>query len=236
MSGSNSSARDAAAAAEPVGLTVHSLPTPAGAADTPEARTNLGRIKMLLILLACASPVIASYFTYFVIRPEGRSNYGALIQPARALPADLGLAELDGGAVDAASLKGQWLLLVTSPSACDAGCEQRLFMQRQLREMLGKDRDRLDKVWLVTDGSAPAAAVRDAALAAPGMRILRADAAAVGRWLEPAPGHTLAEHLYVVDPMGAWMMRMPADAEPQKVLRDLRRLLRASSSWDEAGR
>ena len=44
------------------------------------------------------------------------------------------------------------------------------------------------------------------------------------------------DHLYVVDPMGEWMMRMPADPSPQKVKRDLDRLLRASASWDRAGR
>lgn len=229
MSGSNSSARDAA---EPLGLTVHSLPPPDVAADQ---RTRNGRIKMLLVLLACAAPVIASYFTYFVIRPEGRTNYGVLIQPTRSLP-ELNLRTLAGQPVSGASLKGQWLLVVVGPAACGEACEKRLFMQRQLREMLGRERDRLDKLWLVTDGGQPAPALRDAAAAAPAMQILQADGAAVARWLEPAAGHALEDHLYIVDPMGEWMMRMPAPADPQKVKRDLDRLLRASSSWDQAGR
>lgn len=49
----------------------------------------------------------------------------------------------------------------------------------------------------------------------------------------------MADHLYVVDPMGNWMMRFPAamdTAGAAKAKRDLERLLRASSSWDEAGR
>jgi hypothetical protein len=32
------------------------------------------------------------------------------------------------------------------------------------------------------------------------------------------------------------MMRMPAAAEPARVKRDLDRLLRASATWDQAGR
>jgi hypothetical protein len=35
--------------------------------------------------------------------------------------------------------------------ACDATCEKHLYLQRQLRESLGKDKDRLDWVWLVPD-------------------------------------------------------------------------------------
>jgi len=204
--------------------------------DVDARRTRRGRLMMLFVLLICAAPVIVSYFTYFVIRPQGRTNYSALITPTRSIPADLGLRTLSGQPVTSASLKGQWLLMVVGPAACDAACERRLFMQRQLREMLGKDSGRMDKVWLITDGGVPAPELRAAAEAAPALHIFRADAAAVSRWLAPAPGHALPDHLYLVDPMGEWMMRMPADPDPLRVKRDLERLMRASASWDQPGR
>ncbi len=223
--------------AEPLGMTVHSVAAP-DLAD-PEAaargRTRRGRLRMLLVLLVCAAPVIASYFTYFVIRPEGRTNYGELILPTRSLPA-LALRTLDGAEVPATALRGQWLLVVVGPSACDERCEQRLYMQRQLREMLGRERDRLDKVWFVTDGAALAAPLRAAVEAGPAMTVLRVEREALARWLAPAEGQALEDHLYIVDPKGEWMMRMPAAAEPARVKRDLDRLLRASASWDQAGR
>ena len=49
------------------------------------------------------------------------------------------------------ALKGQWLLVSVGGGACDKACEDHLYQQRQLREILGKDKDRLDRVWLVTD-------------------------------------------------------------------------------------
>ncbi len=49
-------------------------------------RTRMGRWKMIAMLLICASPVIASYLTYYVIRPEGRRVYGELIQPQKDMP------------------------------------------------------------------------------------------------------------------------------------------------------
>ncbi len=222
---------------EPLGMTVHSVATPdlSDPREAERSRTRRGRVRMLLVLLVCAAPVIASYLTYFVIRPEGRTNYGELILPTRSLPA-LALRTLDGAEVPAASLRGQWLLVVVAPSSCGERCEAQLFMQRQLREMLGRERERLDKVWFVTDEGALAAPLRAAVQAAPATTALRVDAQALAGWLAPAVGQALEDHLYVVDPMGEWMMRMPASADPARVKRDLERLLRASASWDQAGR
>jgi hypothetical protein len=70
----------------------------------------------------------------------------------------------------------------------------------------------------------------------PSLQLLRVPRDAVAAWLEPDAGMRLEDHLYLVDPMGEWMMRMPADAEPARVKRDLDRLLRASASWDLPGR
>ena len=223
-----------AAQDEPLGLTVHTMPTP-GPQDL-RRRTVSGRIKMLLVLLACAAPVLASYFTYYVIRPEGRSNYGTLVQPSRTMPASLNLRNLDGQPVETSSLRNQWLLVVVGTGACDEACMQRLYMQRQLRQMVGRERDRLDKVWLIVD-EAPLPAELKAYLTGPEpVQVLRVPQAELAAWLQPASGQTLQDHLYVVDPMGEWMMRFPPQPEPAKVKRDLERLLRASSFWDPAGR
>ncbi|MDO8418804.1 MAG: hypothetical protein Q7S90_02115 [Rubrivivax sp.] len=223
--------------AEPLGLTVHSLATPdlSDPRELERSRTRRGRVRMLLVLLVCAAPVIASYFTYFFVRPEGRTNYGSLILPTRGLPA-LPLTTLDGAEVPARTLRGQWLLVVVAPSSCDERCQNNHFMQRQLREMLGRERDRLDKVWFVTDTAALAAPLRAAVDAGPAMTALRVDRKALAGWLAPAEGQALEDHLYIVDPLGEWMMRMPATPEPGRVKRDLERLLRASASWDTAGR
>ena len=237
MSGSNSSAPAHAVRPDPVALTVHSVSMPdlADPAQAALRRTAYGRLKMLLVLLVCAAPVIASYLTYYVIRPAGRTNYSTLVLPTRSMP-DLALRTLDGATLKASTLRGQWLLLVVGPAACDAGCEKRLFMQRQLREMLGRDRERLDKVWLITDEQVLPGAMQSALQGAAPVRALRVPRAAVASWLAPADGQALEDHLYLVDPMGEWMMRVPADPDPGRVKRDLERVLRASAGWDTPGR
>ncbi|RZL08625.1 MAG: hypothetical protein EOP40_12475 [Rubrivivax sp.] len=214
-----------------VQLSVHSLPDPAALAASPQ-RTRMGRVKMIAVLLVCAAPVVASYFTYYVVRPQTRTNYGELVEPL-PLPANLGLRDAAGHAVAPPSLKQQWLLVAVGPGGCDAVCEKHLYWQRQIRETLGRDKDRLDRVWLIDDGQPMRPAL---AAAMQGATVLHADRAALAAWLKPAAGHALEEHFYLVDPQGHWMMRFPAQADARKVQKDLMRLLRASNSWDEAGR
>lgn len=215
-------------------MTVHSLPV--AVVDERTRRTWGGRLQMALILLVCAAPVIASYFAVYVVRPEvGEAAYGELIQPTVGLPNWSGI-DAQGRAVPLRSLKGQWLLVAVGPSACDAPCEQRLFLQRQLREMMGRERERIDKVWLITDDIALRAPLQQAVNDGAPVLTLRAARGAVQTWLKPASGQTLEDHLYLVDPMGEWMMRLPATPDPAKVRRDFDRLLRASASWDTPGR
>ena len=190
---------------------------------------------MILVLLVCASPVVASYFTYYVLKPEGRRNFGELIQPQRPLPA-IAVQTLDGKIIQLPTLKDQWLLLSVAGGDCDAQCEQNLYFQRQLRETLGREKERLDRVWLVDDDAPVRPALRPALASS---TVLRAPSGELAKWLEPAAGKHLKDHIYLVDPMGNLMMRFPANmdaAAAAKAKRDLDRLLRASSSWDLDGR
>ncbi|NQW94323.1 MAG: hypothetical protein HQ446_09885 [Polaromonas sp.] len=215
---------------EPLSLTVHTMPVP-----DDDSRSRVGRWKMIAVLLVCASPVIASYFTYYVVRPDGRRNYGELITPQRPLPAMV-TTDLDGKPGELITLKNQWLLINVASAACDAACQQRLYFQRQLRESLGKQKGRLDRVWLITDTAAVDARLQSALAEA---TVLRAPVQALAQWLPAAGNQRPEDHLYVVDPIGNLMMRFPANmdaAGAAKAKRDLDRLLRASGSWDVEGR
>ena len=215
-------------------LTVHSLPSLDAVADDMQ-RTALGRWKMIAVLAICAAPVVASYLTYYVIRPEARRVFGELVDPQRPLP-DVRGTSLAGADVNLRSLKGQWLLVSISGGACDEVCQRHLYLQRQIRESLGQEKDRVDRVWLVSDDAPVPEPLRPALRDA---TVLRVNGSALAQWLAPAAGHSLFEHLYLVDPMGNWMMRFPASldiAGAAKAKRDLDRVLRASASWDKAGR
>lgn len=220
---------------KPIGLTVYDLPTETSSSLSESSRTRGGRMYMMLVLLACAAPVLLSYLTYYVIRPEGRVHHGELIEPQRSLPA-WSAKDLQAKEIPLPSLKGQWLLVAVGSGECNEKCERLLFVQRQLHKLLNKESDRLDRVWLVTNQAEPK---KELLSAIEGATVLRVPSDQLSQWLAPANGRALEEHLYLVDPMGNWMMRFnyPEDAKTVvDMKRDLERLMRASVSWDKPGR
>ncbi len=55
--------------------------------QVPAAAVRRARWKLFAVLAVCASPLMFSYLTYYVIKPTGRTNYGELIDPrAHPLP------------------------------------------------------------------------------------------------------------------------------------------------------
>ncbi len=213
-------------------------------ADT-RRRMRAGRWKMLGILLVCAAPVVASYYTYYVIRPEGRTNYGTLVTPLRdvgalgtvvtmpgpaaaaaaAVPAVPAVPAAPAASGGIASLHGRWIMLVTGPAACDTACRERLYEIRQVRLTTGKDRDRVERVWIIDDDGIP-----DPALLAQheGLVLMRSDPATLARELPAETGTAASDHIYMIDPLGNLMMRFPKDADPNRMKKDLAKLLRAS--------
>ena len=218
---------------EPLSLSVHSLPDPRNMAT--QQRTLGGRIRMLMVVAACAAPVLASYFTFYVIKPVGHA-YGELITPTVDMPADLTLHNLAGQSVTAESLKGQWLLTLVQDGACDSACEKQLYIQRQLREMLGKERDKVDKVLLLADDTPLRPELQQAITSGVPMTMLRAPRAQLEAWLKPAAGRKLQDHFFIIDPMGRWMLRSPTQPDPIELKNDLNRLLKANAGWDKPGR
>lgn len=190
-------------------------------------------VRMLFAVLAvCAAPIAASYFTYYVVRPDARTNYGELIEPQRPLPAagQLPAADLQGRPFDLQRLRGNWLMVMVEPSPCYDSCRGKLYWMRQLKAAQGRDRDRIDRVWFLVDQGRPAAELLGEY---DGTVVLRAPRAALQDWLQPAAGGAVEDHLYLLDPQGNYMMRFPKDADANRIKRDLARLLRASASWQQ---
>jgi peroxiredoxin len=204
--------------------------------NTSKAVRQRGRWKLLMVLAICAAPMIFSYLTYYVIKPTGRTNFGDLIDPrAHPIPA-LGATTLDGKPATLDAYKGKWVMLKVGPAACDQACKEQMFAMRQVRSMQGKEMERIERVWLVTDAE-PLETILMREL--DDVRMLRAPAAAVAKWLPLKQGATLENSIFLVDPLGNLMMRfppVPAGASEQekvqhyaKIKKDIGKLLKASA-------
>ena len=165
---------------------------------------RLLRNKALWIALVCAAPLVLGTAAYLLgWSPGAPSNYGELIPPRV-------IASLN-------EFRGKWVLVTFDGAQCDAECERKLYIVRQVRRAQGKDMERIERVWVITDTGKPRA---DVLAATEGARVARFAA-------DGFPG-TPADHIYVVDPLGNLMMRFPRDPDPSKIIKDLQRLLKYS--------
>ena len=181
------------------------MPSPA-----PSRPAKHARLKLALLALFFLLPVGASWLIWWLdLAPGVTGNYGTLLPPRPVALAPL------------AALKGKWVLVQFDGGACDARCERKLYFMRQVRRAQGREMQRIERLWLVTDAAQPRAAVL---------------AAIEGTVVAPAPPGVdfpaeaaVTDHVYLVDPLGNLMMRFPRDPDPARVIKDLKQLLRASS-------
>ncbi len=200
-----------------------------------KSNQSRGRWKLLLVLAVCAAPLVGSYLTYYVIKPKGGvTNFGALIDPREHPIPAMASTTLDGKPATLENYKGKWIMLKVGPSDCQQDCQDQLFAMRQLRTMQGKEMERIERVWMITDDQpldTLLMRVND------GTRMLRAPAAVVEKWLplEPSAGDRASDHVYLIDPLGNLMMRFPKGAvssdteKVKKVHKDISKLLKASA-------
>lgn len=163
------------------------------------------RIKLGLLFLVCAAPFALGWLAYEFGWgvAGGGGNYGELLAP-RPVAGPL------------APLKGKWVLVTFDSAACGSACEKKLYIVRQIRKAQGKDAERIERLWIITDGARP----KPELLAA-----IEGSHTATGNL--DFPGER-SEHIYLVDPLGNLMMRFPKDPDPARMIKDLQRLLKYS--------
>lgn len=175
------------------------------------------RTKLILIALVFIAPVVASYVAYYVWQPKGRSNFGELVQ-GYALP-EASLPAAGGGIFPLKQLRGKWLLVQVDSGRCGAPCQSKLYAMRQARLMQGKHQDRIARLWLIDDQTMPP-------VSHDGVWTLNAYHSPV---LNQLPIKTAVhDHVYVVDPLGNVVLRYSGPLQPEKMAKDLKRLLQAS--------
>jgi hypothetical protein len=187
-----------------------------------ESKPRASRGPLVWIAVAAFAPFVLAYLTFYFWAPEERMNYGELIEPARPLP-DAPLTLADGQPFRLGTLRGKWTLMLMNPGTCDESCQRALYHMRQIRRAQGKNMDRIERVWLITDDAPLDSAL---ARALEGMYFVRAAGSEVLR--EPALAGDRSGHIHLVDPLGNLMLRFPRDADPSRILRDITRLLRVS--------
>lgn len=187
--------------------------------------THKGRRTLLLLAVVFLGPMAVAmvlYYTGFQWRPEGTTEHGVLYRPPRPMP-DLAMEVMaEGGGT--AQLHGKWTLIYAGPGACDADCRQALVTMRQVRRALGRDLDRVQRLYLVTGGTPDTGLLR---AEHPGTGVI-AEGPAVTN-LTRIIGETQPGDIFLSDPLGNLVMRYPAGSTMKDIHTDLKHLLKIST-------
>ncbi len=180
---------------------------------------------MLLLLGAVSiAPFLGSLLLYYFWTPSSFTNYGELIAPMPL--AGVTIPASSGKPLQLDELAGNWVFLMTDSGRCDEYCRSKLYVMRQIRLTQGRDQTRIERVWLITDGTKPAPSIEEEYA---GTRLIQGVPDAFVTRL-PAPA-SARDHIYVIDPYGNLMMRFPRDADPRRMKKDVSKLMKMSGGW-----
>lgn len=198
------------------------------------AEPSIARSRRTVLLVAALFfvPLFASFVLYYggaQWRPAGRTNRGELIEPPRPLPAVVLLDSADQQ-LDAQVLRGKWTLAYVGAGTCDARCTEALTLIRQTWLALGKESDRVQRMFFITSGCCNRDYLRSEHA---GLITARLDEASDQAFLALFPGTgttpaSEAGRIYIIDPLGNLMMSYAREAPPKGLLEDLRKLLKLS--------
>jgi cytochrome oxidase Cu insertion factor (SCO1/SenC/PrrC family) len=163
----------------------------------------------------------------------GTKNNGTLITPPQLL-ADLPLHVAGADQFQFDKLPKQWTLLIPVANHCDQQCQQTLYITRQLHIALGKNTERVRRIFVAT---APLDADFERLMAEhPKVQVLMAEPTAFTQFFAKAGLEPLRDRQYfIVDPNG-WVMMYYNDRHNGKaVMADLKFLLTNSHENEDRG-
>lgn len=192
---------------------------------TPEqVRRNRGML-LLIVALFFGSLLLAGLLRFSGWRPAGTKNAGELLAPPSDLRA-LTPTLLDGRAYAWEPRARRWRIVVAPPADCMNACARVAEQIDIVWQLMGKDADRVDVLWICPDGTCdvPAPLAREQAL----RRVRGTDALRAGLPRNAVDTGTLARGLpaYVIDPNGFVILRYAPGFEPAGLRADLAKLLK----------
>ncbi len=197
--------------------------------QVPAQALSPWRTRAVLIgfLLLFFGPLLAALWLNIYAplwQPFGYVNRGDLVVPAVRVQA-AALQALDGQPLEADYLTDRWTLVYAAAGECNSSCENSLRRMRQVREVLGKDRERVQRLFIGSGSSAQARpGIAKLQEQFPGLRIASARAgSAFSSLVREGAGAVV-----LIDPQAFLMMRFPATLPISDMLKDLQRLLKLS--------
>jgi len=179
------------------------------------------RLQLGFIAVVFLGPLVVAAWLYNQGEshvPSGRTNSGALLEPIVSVSDYL-------SALAVAGQQGRsWLLIYANTAHCDDPCRSALYTYRQARLMLGKEMDRVRRVFLHGDSLPDTVFLAEEH---PGLITIE-DSSLSGLLNNKRPAELLAGGYFLIDPHGNLVMYFQPDLDPAKMVDDIKHLLRLS--------
>ncbi len=201
------------------------------AVETAPAQPKRSNHTLWVLIAVCALPYLAGwlYYQFMDQLPAPiTTNHGTLVSPVRAV-GELPLLAADGTTFNIADLRGKWVLATVASSACTQTCQQNLYHLRQVRQAMGNERRRVERL-LILNETSQLAELLPHLQAHEGLRLATGPATSVGHLqsLLQDPNPVAEDGIYIIDPLGNVMMSYPPNFSGELMIKDLRRLLKVS--------
>jgi hypothetical protein len=186
------------------------------------------RIKFLTLIVVFLSPFIGGWLALYVFDVKPASgNYGTLVEPVRKLDWPV-LKTRDGEQLEG-GFGRKWTLLLFSGDSCGELCRSNLFYMRQLRTLLGRDTLRLQNVLISAQPFGEETKIYLEGF--PNLKVIEGNRDPVlYRQFELEGNGKVGSSpkMYLVDPAQNLMMHYPAENDQNRVLEDIKRLMKIS--------
>lgn len=186
-----------------------------------DASRPAGRKQLLLLAAIFIGPLLIAFMLYFkgdALQPEGRTNHGELLEPIVAIRDSLPESPV------LQQTEQHWVLLYANDQACDESCRESLYALRQTRLMIGREMDRVKRVFL-HGAELPDTVFLEAEHK--GLDVIRDDQL-FELLRNKKPPQLASGGYYLIDPLSNVVLYFSPDTDPQDVVSDVKRLLKLS--------
>lgn len=200
------------------------------------ATKQRSRTTLVLLLLVFITPIVLAYVVYknrSLIPQESRSH-GEIVSPARPL-ADFQLQSLTGENFTLNDMRGKWSYVYITDQFCDEPCRLNLTKMRNARLAQGGEARRVN-YYLVFTEKPDAGVKQDLSQDHPKLHFVTGSQAQLKHFLQAFRAQDttdgrVAGRVYMIDPLGNYMMFYEDGFDSLGIMEDLKHLL----NWSQIG-
>lgn len=197
-------------------------------AETNKQNKNSKIFWILVVLFGLPYILAFVYYQFKDALPEqATSNHGDLISPVRSI-AKIDLLGVDGKSLNS-QLAGKWVLLTVASSSCAESCQKNLYHIRQVHKAMSGENLRVKKL-LVLNETSKLMELKEKLDNYSAMSVAIGSDSSIKELtaLLRNPNPSVENGIYMIDPLGNYMMSYPENFDANLIIKDLERLLKVS--------